>query len=117
TWEEIARLRERWPHRLVIKGILRAEDAERAAALGCDGIVVSNHGGRHLDAAVPALWTLDDIAPRVKDRLTILFDSGIRRGSDIVKTLALGADAVLLGRPMLFAVAADGRRGAARALE
>lgn len=117
TWDEVARLRERWPHKLVIKGILRPEDAERAAALGCDGIVVSNHGGRHLDSAMPAIWALADIAPRVKGRLTILFDSGIRRGSDIVKALTLGADAVLAGRPMLFAVGANGRQGAIRALE
>lgn len=117
TWDEISRLRERWPGDFVLKGILRADDAQRAASIGCSGIVVSNHGGRNLDAALPAISALPDIVAAVGGRSAILLDGGIRRGSDIVKALALGADAVLLGRSVLYGLAAYGRPGADRALQ
>ena len=116
TWEDIARLRERWPGTLIVKGIMRAEDAERAYEAGCDGIVVSNHGARNLDMSVASIDALPGIARQVGGRMTVLFDSGIRRGSDLVKAYALGADGVLLGRATLYGTAAGGRAGAERAL-
>lgn len=117
TWDDIVRLREIWPRHLVVKGILRVEDALKAADIGCDGIVVSNHGGRNLDAVVSPVEVLPAIAAAVGDRMTVLMDGGIRRGSDIVKALALGAHAVLAGRAPLYGVAAGGRAGALRVLD
>jgi (S)-mandelate dehydrogenase len=117
SWDDVARLRERWPRRLIIKGILTPEDAEKAVRLGCDGIVLTNHGGRQLDASVTPLEVLPQIARTVGDKLTILIDSGFRRGSDIAKAVALGAHAVMVGRPTLYGVAAAGEAGAARVLE
>lgn len=116
-WDKLARLRERWSGRLLLKGVLHPADAERAVALGLDGVVVSNHGGRQLDGAPGSLEALAAIAPVVRGRLALLLDGGIRRGSDIVKALALGADAVLLGRATLFGVAVAGEAGAGRALD
>ena len=115
-WDDVARLRDRWPRRLILKGVLAAEDAERAVKLGCDGIVLSNHGGRQLDACVAPLEVLPDIARAFRDRITILIDSGFRRGSDIAKALALGAHAVMVGRATLYGLAAGGEPGVARAL-
>ena len=116
-WDELKRLRELWPGKLLLKGVERADDAERAAAMGCDGVVVSNHGGRQLDGAAPTLEALPEITRAVGSRLTILLDGGIRRGVDILKARALGAQAVLTGRATLFGVMAGGEPGAARALE
>ena len=116
TWEDIARLRERWPGKLIVKGLMRPEDAERACQVGCDGIVVSNHGARNLDMSVASIDALPEIVHEVRGRTTVLLDSGIRRGSDLVKAYALGADGVLLGRATLYGVAAGGRAGAQRAL-
>lgn len=116
-WQSLARLRERWPHRLLLKGVLSAADAERCIALGLDGIVVSNHGGRQLDGVPASIECLPAIAAVAKDRLRILLDSGVRRGSDVLKALALGADAVLLGRATLYGVALGGEAGAAHALD
>lgn len=116
TWEDIDRLREFWPGKLIIKGILTAEDAQLAVEHGADGIVVSNHGGRNLDSSVASIDALPEIVAAVGGRTTVLFDSGIRRGSDIVKALALGADSVLVGRATLYGVAAGGQAGAERAL-
>jgi isopentenyl diphosphate isomerase/L-lactate dehydrogenase-like FMN-dependent dehydrogenase len=115
TWEDIARLRERWPHKLLLKGILREEDADRAFAAGCDGVIVSNHGGRQIDCAASSLDALDRIAQRGIG-IALMLDGGIRRGSDILKALRLGADFVFVGRPMLFAAAAAGERGVAQAI-
>lgn len=117
TWDDIARLRERWPHRLLLKGILREEEADRAFALGCDGVVVSNHGGRNLDSAATALEALPRIVAAAANRGEVLLDSGIRRGSDIAKALALGARGVLAGRAPLYGVAAGGEDGALHVLD
>ncbi len=116
-WEYLKRLRELWPRKLLVKGVARADDAERAAAIGCDGVVVSNHGGRQLDGAVASLDALPAIVRAVGERMTVLLDGGVRRGVDILKARALGAQAVLVGRATLFGVMAGGEAGAARALE
>ncbi|GGF49069.1 alpha-hydroxy-acid oxidizing enzyme [Aliidongia dinghuensis] len=116
-WDDIAELRRRWRGPVVLKGIQRLEDAERAAALGLDGIVVSNHGGRVLDSSRGTADALPEIADAVGGRLTVMVDSGIRRGSDVVKALALGAKAVLVGRPVLYGAAIAGADGARRYLD
>ena len=116
-WEYIKRLREMWPRKLLLKGVERPDDAERAAAAGCDGIVVSNHGGRQLDGAAPTLEALPAIASAVGKKITVLLDGGVRRGVDILKARALGAQAVLTGRATLFGAMAGGEPGARRALE
>ncbi|MGW9329682.1 alpha-hydroxy acid oxidase [Bosea sp. NPDC055594] len=117
TWTEIAALRRRWPGRFIIKGILRCDDAQRALDCGADGIVVSNHGGRNLDSAIAPARALPEIAERLGDRLVILADGSVRRGSDVVKLLALGARAVLVGRSLLYGVAMGGCDGAGRVIE
>jgi (S)-mandelate dehydrogenase len=117
TWDDIAWIRHHWPRKLLIKGVLSVADAERAAALGCDGIVLTNHGGRQLDSCVAPIDVLPEVAAAVGKRLTIIVDSGFRRGTDIVKGLALGANAVMIGRPALYGLAAAGERGVQRALE
>ena len=117
AWTDIAWIRRHWPGKLLIKGVLSVEDAKRAADAGCDGIVLSNHGGRQLDYCVAPIEVLGEIAAAVGDRLTIVVDSGFRRGSDIAKALALGAHAVMLGRATLYGLAADGERGVRRTLE
>lgn len=114
TWADVTELRERWPGRLVLKGILSAEDAERAVASGVDAIVVSNHGGRQLDGAASTIAVLPEIAAAVDGRIEVLFDGGVRRGADIVKALALGASGVLLGRAYVYGLAAAGEAGVAR---
>lgn len=116
-WEELRRLRDLWPGKLLLKGVERADDAQRAAAMGCDGVVVSNHGGRQLDGAAPTLEALPEVVRAASGKLTILLDGGIRRGVDIVKARALGAQAVLCGRATLFGVMAGGEPGARQALE
>jgi (S)-mandelate dehydrogenase len=116
-WEELKRLRDLWPRKLLLKGVQRPDDAERAAALGCDGVVVSNHGGRQLDGAAATLEALPFVAKAVGNRMAVLLDGGVRRGVDIVKARALGAQAVLVGRATLFGVMAAGEPGARRALE
>jgi len=115
-WDDVDRLREIWPGKLIIKGIMRVDDAQQAAARGVDGIIVSNHGGRSMDSAPSTLEVLPGIAAAVGDRTTVLVDSGIRRGSDIVKCLALGAKGVLTGRATLYGVGAGGEPGASKAL-
>jgi (S)-mandelate dehydrogenase len=116
-WEALKRLRDLWPRKLLLKGVERPDDAERAAALGCDGVVVSNHGGRQLDGAAPTLDALPEVASAVGKKLTVLLDGGVRRGVDILKARALGAQAVLTGRATLFGAMAGGEPGACRALE
>src|SRR5439155_4023520 len=102
---------------LVLKGVLRADDARRAVDHGAAAIVVSNHGGRQLDTAVASLRALPEIAAAVGDKTLVLMDGGVRRGTDIVKALALGARAVMLGRPALWGLAVEGEAGARRVLE
>ncbi|WP_246268565.1 lactate 2-monooxygenase [Nonomuraea typhae] len=109
TWEQLPLLRENWDGPIVLKGILHPDDARRAADAGMDGIVVSNHGGRQVDGAVAALDALPGVVAAVG--LPVLFDSGIRTGADIVKALALGARAVLLGRPYIWGLALGGEDG------
>jgi isopentenyl diphosphate isomerase/L-lactate dehydrogenase-like FMN-dependent dehydrogenase len=116
TWTDIDRLRDLWPGTLIVKGILRADDAALAVEHGADGVVVSNHGGRNMDSAVAPLDVLPEIVRAVGDRTTVIVDSGVRRGSALVKALALGADAVLTGRATLYGTAAGGQQGAEHAL-
>ena len=117
TWDDVRRLRDMWTGPLLVKGLAHPDDARLAADCGADGLVVSNHGGIANDASIAPIDALPGIAVAVGDRMTILVDSGIRRGSDIVKALALGADAVMVGRATLYGTAAAGEAGAARALE
>ncbi|KJV01734.1 alpha-hydroxy-acid oxidizing protein [Rhodococcoides fascians] len=116
SWKNLAFLREHWDGPIVLKGICTVGDAREAAAHGVDGIVVSNHGGRQIDGARPSLDALPSIVEAVGDELTILFDSGVRTGADMAKALALGADAVLLGRPFLYGLALGGQEGVAHVL-
>ena len=111
TWDDIAWVREHWKGKLVVKGVLDPEDARRAADAGVDGLVVSNHGGRQLDAVPSTARALPAVADAVGDRLEVLADGGVRTGLDVVKMVALGARAVLIGRPWAWAVAARGERG------
>ncbi|CAH1648895.1 alpha-hydroxy acid oxidase [Chelatococcus asaccharovorans] len=115
-WSDVALLRRIWPRRLIIKGLVTADDAARAADAGADGVVLSNHGGRQLDGMVSGVATLPEVRRRVGDDFTILVDGGFRRGTDIVKALALGADAVMVGRATLYGLAAAGEAGVMRAL-
>jgi (S)-mandelate dehydrogenase len=117
TWADIAWIRRHWPGKLLIKGVLSVEDARRAADAGCDGIILTNHGGRQLDYCVAPIEMLGEIAAAVGSRLTIVIDSGFRRGTDIAKALALGAHTVMIGRATLYGLAADGERGVRRALD
>jgi isopentenyl diphosphate isomerase/L-lactate dehydrogenase-like FMN-dependent dehydrogenase len=116
TWEDVRVLRELWPRKLVLKGMLHPQDVVTAAHYGVDAVVVSNHGGRTVDGAVAPIEVLPKIVDAVGGRMTVIVDSGFRRGSDVVKALALGAKAVLIGRSTLYGVAADGEAGAARAI-
>jgi L-lactate dehydrogenase (cytochrome) len=111
TWADLSFARDHWDGPIVVKGILSVADAERAAGAGMDGIIVSNHGGRQVDGAVAALDALPAIAAAVGSRITVLFDSGIRGGSDMLKALALGARAVLIGRPYAFGLGMGGEDG------
>ena len=111
TWENLAEIRECTKLPIIVKGIQHPDDARKALDQGMDGIIVSNHGGRQMDGAVGAIDTLAGIADAVGDRTTILFDSGIRRGADVFKALALGAKGVLLGRPYVYGLALAGEKG------
>ena len=117
TWEDLKALRKLWPHALIVKGILRPQDAVLAADCGADGVLVSNHGGRAVDSTPAPIDVLPSVADAVGNRMTVLVDSGFRRGADVVKGLALGAKAVLIGRAPLFGTAIAGEAGAARAIE
>src|SRR6476469_2697227 len=111
SWDDLGWLRAQTELPIVIKGIQHPDDAREAAQRGIDGIVVSNHGGRQIDGAVGSLDALPAIAEAVGGELAVLFDSGVRSGSDVLKALALGADAVCLGRPYLWGLALDGQAG------
>ncbi len=116
-FDDLARLRERWPRKLVVKGVLHPDDAVRMASLGVDAVWVSNHGGRQLDGAVAAATALPRVAEGLRGRADVLVDSGVRRGIDALKARALGASAVGIGRAALFGAAAGGEAGVRRALE
>ena len=111
NWDFLARLRDQWRGRLVVKGVMHPDDAERIARMGADAIYVSNHGGRQLDAAPSAISALHQIRQRLGPSFPLVFDSGVRTGEDIVKALACGAHMVMLGRPVLYALAARGEDG------
>jgi L-lactate dehydrogenase (cytochrome) len=115
-WDDVADLRAQWQGPLLLKGIMHPDDARRAQDMGVDGLIVSNHGGRQLDGAAAALDALPAIVAAVGDRVPILLDGGIRRGSDVVKALALGARAVLIARPQLWGLAVAGEAGVAHVL-
>jgi L-lactate dehydrogenase (cytochrome) len=117
NWRDVEWVRSRWPGKLILKGILDPEDARLGVAAGADAIVVSNHGGRQLDGAPSTISVLPGIAAAIDGRCEVLFDGGIRSGQDIAKALAQGARGVLIGRSFLFALAAGGEAGVARALE
>lgn len=116
SWKDLEWIRKEWTGTLIIKGILDVDDAKTAVSFGADGIVVSNHGGRQLDGTLSTARALPIIADAVGDDLTLLVDGGIRTGTDIVKMLALGADAVMLGRAYIYALAADGECGVSNLL-
>jgi L-lactate dehydrogenase (cytochrome) len=117
SWKDLDWIRSEWDGPLIIKGILDPEDAREAAAIGADGIVVSNHGGRQLDGVLSSARAMPPIAEAVKGKLALLADGGIRSGLDVVRMIALGADSVLLGRAWLFALAAGGEAGVAKLLD
>lgn len=117
SWEDIRRIRDMWPGNMLIKGLQSKEDAVIAMNEGLQGVVLSNHGGRYVDCAPAPLQVLPEVRAAVGDRMRVIIDSGARRGSDIVKAMALGADMVMSGRPTLWGAAAAGEAGAYRALE
>lgn len=116
-WEGLRSVRDAWPGKLIVKGIVRPDDAVRALAIGVDAIVVSNHGGRQLDGGIATLDALPGVLAAVQGRCSVLVDGGVRRGADVVKALALGAEGVLVGRATLYGACAGGEAGALRALE
>jgi L-lactate dehydrogenase (cytochrome)/(S)-mandelate dehydrogenase len=116
NWDDLRALRKIWPHRLLVKGMLHPQDAATAADCGADGVIVSNHGGRNLDTAISPIEALPEIVDAVGKRVTVLVDSGFRRGTDVAKALAMGAQAVMIGRSTLYGVAAGGEEGARRAI-
>lgn len=111
TWDDLLWIRQHTKLPIILKGVLHPEDARRAIDLGMSGIVVSNHGGRQLDGAIPSLDALPNVVDAVQGKIPVLFDSGIRRGADVIKALALGAQAVLVGRPYCYGLALDGTSG------
>jgi (S)-mandelate dehydrogenase len=117
SWKTVDDIRARWPHKLIIKGILSVDDIVRAADAGADAVAISNHGGRQLDWAIAPIDVLPAARAAVGDRIALLVDGGMRRGTDVLKALMLGADAVLIGRAVLYGVAAAGAPGAKRALD
>ncbi len=117
TWDDLRALRKLWPHALLVKGILRPQDALLAADCGADGVIVSNHGGRAVDSTRAPIEVLPEVVEAAGRRIAVLVDSGFRRGADVVKALALGAQAVLVGRGPLYGMAVAGQAGAERAIE
>lgn len=116
TWDDIKWLRREWPRKLILKGVLNVSDAQRAVELGCDGIVLTNHGGRQLDGCVSPIEVLPQIASAVGDRIVVIVDGGFRRGTDVVKAIALGAHAVMVGAATLYGLGAGGEQGVRHAL-
>jgi L-lactate dehydrogenase (cytochrome) len=117
NWRDVEWVRSRWPGKLILKGVLDAEDARLALAAGADAIVVSNHGGRQLDGAPSSISVLPEIVAAIGGRCEVLFDGGIRSGQDIAKAVALGARGTLMGRSFLYALAAGGEAGVVQAIE
>ena len=117
TWDDLTWLRTHWRGKIALKGILDPDDAREAVARGADAVIVSNHGGRQLDDVPSTISTLPAIAEAIGDQCDVLMDGGIRSGLDVVKALALGARACLIGRPWVFALAARGEEGLDRVLQ
>lgn len=117
TWDQLDLLKANWDGPIVLKGIQHPDDARKAVEKGMDGVIVSNHGGRQLDGAVGSLEMLPEIVEAVGDQITVLFDSGIRTGADVIKALCLGAKAVLVGRPWVYGLGIAGKQGAKQALQ
>ena len=117
TWDDIAWARTRWSGPLLVKGVLSGDDARRAVDAGCDSVIVSNHGGRQLDSAPATMRVLPDVVDAVGNRIEVLLDGGVRRGGDVLKAVAVGARAVLVGRPYLYGLAIAGESGVRRILE
>jgi L-lactate dehydrogenase (cytochrome) len=117
TWEDLRWIRDAWSDPIIIKGVHTGEDARRAVEAGVDALVVSNHGGRQLDGVAPTLRMLPEVLAAVGDRIEVLVDGGIRRGSEIAKALCLGARAVLVGRAYAYGLGAAGEAGVGRAIE
>ncbi|MBV7483259.1 alpha-hydroxy acid oxidase [Bordetella sp. BOR01] len=117
SWDDIRRLRDMWDGPLVVKGVLSEQAALAALECGADGIIVSNHGGRTLDGSISSIEALPAIVEAIQGRITVLLDSGVTRGSDVAKAIALGANAVLVGRAALWGIGAAGKEGAARAID
>ena len=117
TWKDLAWLRERWPRKIILKGVLDAEDAKLAVQHGVDAVVVSNHGGRQLDGARSTISALPEVVDAVAGGCEVLFDGGVRSGQDVLKALALGARGCLIGKAFLYALGARGEAGVALALD
>jgi L-lactate dehydrogenase (cytochrome) len=117
TWADLAWIRAGWSGPILVKGVLTSEDARRAVDAGVEGLIVSNHGGRQLDGVDATLRALPEVAAAVGDRCVVLLDGGIRRGGDVMKAISLGAKAVLLGRPWMYALAGAGQAGIERLLQ
>ena len=111
TWDEVAQYRDRWKGTLIVKGIMHPEDAEKAVSLGVDGMFVSNHGGRQIEALPAAIDALPAIVKQVGKRATVIYDLGVRSGTDVVRAYALGADAVFAGKAFLWGLGAVGEEG------
>ena len=116
-WDLVKRVRDTWPGKLLLKGVAHPDDAARAVSAGCDGVIVSNHGGRQLDGEVASFDALPGVVHAIGGKASVLMDGGVRRGADVVKALARGAEAVLVGRATLYGVCAAGEEGAKRALD
>jgi L-lactate dehydrogenase (cytochrome) len=117
TWDDLAPVLDAWDGPVIAKGVLSAADAERAVDAGATGVLVSNHGGRQLDRAPGTFEVLSEVAAAVGDRATVLIDSGIRRGGDVLAALAAGASACFVGRPYLYGLGAGGEAGVTRAID
>jgi L-lactate dehydrogenase (cytochrome) len=117
TWDEVAQYRDRWKGALIVKGIMHPEDAEKAVSLGVDGMFVSNHGGRQIDALPAPIDVLPAIVKQVGNRATVLYDSGVRSGTDVVRAYALGAAAAFAGKAFLWGLGALGEEGARHVID
>src|SRR4029077_13940300 len=116
TWDDLVWLREHWAGPIALKGVLHPDDARKAADAGIDAVIVSNHGGRQIDGEIASLEALPDVVAAVGDRMPVLLDSGVRTGSDVIKALALGAKAVLIGRPYVYGLGLGGEEGVTHVL-
>jgi isopentenyl diphosphate isomerase/L-lactate dehydrogenase-like FMN-dependent dehydrogenase len=117
TWDDARRLRDYWGGPFLLKGVQCIEDCQKAIEIGATGVVLSNHGGRQLDGAPPAFKLLPDAVAAVGDKMEVFIDGGIRRGSDVIKSMALGAAGCMIGRPYLYGLAAGGEKGVDRSIQ